>query len=72
MVALNRYILFDLDIIDALENGESVADAGHPHLLEIVMLQSYQGFADDFVFFSLDQHSEITTTQERSAKAPYL
>lgn len=53
MVALNRHVLGLLDIVNRLQNGESVTDAGDTHLLEVVMLKSDKSFPNDLVFYAV-------------------
>lgn len=53
MVALNRYILSFLDIVNRLQDSQTVTDAGNTHLLEIVMQQGNQSFSNDLVFYAI-------------------
>jgi len=50
VVAVYRDVLRLLDVVDALEDGQPVADAADAHLLKIVMLQRDQGLPDNLVF----------------------
>lgn len=61
MVALYRNVLLDLDVVDALENRESVPNTRHPHLLQIVMLQCYKCLADNLVFCSSQCQLELSS-----------
>lgn len=49
MVALNGNVLLDLDIVDAFQDRQPVAHACNPHLLQVVVLQGYQGLSDNLV-----------------------
>jgi hypothetical protein len=60
VVALDGNVLLDLDIIYALENGEAMSNTGHPHLLQIVMLQCYQCLANNFIFCSSQCQLELS------------
>lgn len=51
MIALQRYVLLDLDVVYTLEDGKSMAYTGHAHLLQVVMLQSHQCFSNNLVFY---------------------
>ncbi len=50
MIALNGHILRNLDIVDALENGQAMADAVDAHRLEIIVQQRNESLANDLVF----------------------
>ena len=39
VVVFNRDVLGELDIVDGLENRESLADSGNSHLLETVWIK---------------------------------
>ncbi len=49
VVALYGHVLRPLDVVDALQDGQAVADAGDAHLLQVVVQQSDQGLADDLI-----------------------
>jgi hypothetical protein len=49
MVTFYGYILCLLDIVDALQYGQTMTDGRDAHGLEIVMLQSNQSLADYFI-----------------------
>ena len=50
MIALYGNVLGLLHIVDALENGQSMADTRNPHGFQVIVQQSYQGLADNLVF----------------------
>lgn len=50
MIAFYGYILRLLDIVDALQNGQSVTHAGDAHRFEVIMQQGHQSFANNFIF----------------------
>ena len=49
MVWVERDFLFHLDIVDSFQYGEPMSHAYDPHLFQVIMLESDQGFADNFV-----------------------
>jgi hypothetical protein len=57
MVAFYGDVLRLLNIVDALQYGQTVADTSNSHLLEIIMLEGNQGFADDLVFCWVESSS---------------
>lgn len=50
MVRVNRYILVDLDIVYALQNGEPVTDTCNTHFLELIMFQGDECLPDYLIF----------------------
>jgi hypothetical protein len=51
VIALNGDILLDFDVVDALEDSESMSDTRDAHLFQIIVLQCYKSFADNLVFY---------------------
>lgn len=51
MIRFNSYLLSYFHVVDALEDGESMANADNVHLLELFVLQSDQGFPNDLVLW---------------------
>ena len=62
MVWVNRYVLIDLDIIYALENCESVADACDAHFLKLIMAQGDEGLPNDVIFCTKTNVSPVSLT----------
>lgn len=52
VIALDGYVLCFLDVVDALQDGQPVADTSDAHALQVVVLQRHERLADDFVFCS--------------------
>ena len=50
IIWIDWYTLLRLDVVDALENGEAMADANDTHFLQLFLSQRHQSFARDFVF----------------------
>jgi hypothetical protein len=50
VVRIERDVLLHFGLIHALQNGQSVAHAGDAHFLQLIVFQSDERFADDFVF----------------------
>ena len=51
MIALTRNILSFLDIVNPFQNRQPMPDAGNAHALQIIMLQSNESLANNFVFY---------------------
>lgn len=51
MVGFDRYVLRLFDVKHGLKDGESVPDAEKSHRLEVFMLQSNKGLANNLVFY---------------------
>lgn len=52
VVTLDGDILRFLDVVDALEDSQAVADTSHAHGPEIIMEQSYKSLTDDLVLYT--------------------
>ena len=65
MVWINGYILLDLCFVNTLKNRQSVANASNAHFLQLIMLQRYQRFTNDFVFCYLCQSSRTALQNSR-------
>lgn len=50
MVAFDRNLLCLFDLVDALQNRQTVADTGNSHLLQIVVLQGDKSLANNVIF----------------------
>jgi len=50
MITFDWNVLLDLEIIDSLEDGQSMSHTRNSHLLQVIVLQSYQSLADNVVF----------------------
>jgi hypothetical protein len=50
LVALNWDILSLFDVVDALEDRQTVTNTGNAHALEIVVQQGNQGLSNNVVF----------------------
>ena len=50
MISIQRDILFDLDLVDAFQDGQTMAHAGDAHFFQLVVFEGDEGFAYDFVF----------------------
>lgn len=61
MITLYWYVLLDLNIVNAFEYRKSVSNTRHADLLQIVMLQRYKCFADNFVFYFILGLSAVLT-----------
>lgn len=51
MIRFNSYLLSNFHVVDALKDGESMANAENVHLLELFVLQSDQGLPNDLVLW---------------------
>ena len=43
--------MLHLNIVDVLQDGEAVSHTNNPHLLQVIVLESNQGFADNFILW---------------------
>lgn len=59
MIRVQRNPLLDFDVVDPTQDGQSVAHADDPHLLQFIVLEGDQGFADDFVFCGISPSAYI-------------
>ena len=51
MVRIERNFLLNLDVVYPFQNSEPVPHAHDGHLLQFLMSQRHQSFADNFVFY---------------------
>lgn len=71
MITLNWYVLLRLDIVYTLQYGKPMPNTRHSHLLQIVMLQSNQGLADNFVFYPTLAGSKYETACSKAKAGAY-
>ena len=69
MVWLDGDILGLLDIVDALQDCQSVADPVDPHCFEVVVPQGNEGLADNVIFWREDPVS-MRSSMNRWAGSP--
>lgn len=50
VVALYRDVLGLFDIVNTLQDGQAVADAGDAHRLQILVQQCDEGFSNNVIF----------------------
>lgn len=53
MIRIKRNILLDFDLVNALEDGQSMADARNAHVLQILVLHFYECFPIDRLAWSV-------------------
>lgn len=51
MIRVYRYLLLDLDVVNALEDRQPMADTDNGHLFQLLVSQCYQCFPDYLVFY---------------------
>ena len=51
IIRFDRDVLPDFHFIDIFQYGESVADTGNPHLFQLIVLEGYEHFAIDALFW---------------------
>lgn len=75
VIALDGHVLRLFHVVDTLQDCQTMTHARNSHALEVVMLQRYERFADDFVLYtkwSVPVEHTISNDATYQGKHPHI
>ena len=52
MILLNQNVLLDFHVVNTFQNRKPMSNAHNSHLLQFIMLECYQGFSNNLIFYA--------------------